>query len=1059
MHSSKSRFPGLLLLVSTVGAVPVAGQQPNGPADFGDLPNAFTAGAPVTYATTVADGGPWHLPGPPIHLGGPPDLESDGQPSLAADGDDLTGGVDDEDGVALAAPAKAGTKATFNVNATNNHGAKAYLHAMVDWNADGAFVGGNEVKVIPLGPGFAGPVAVDFDVPPMAATGIDLGARFRISSAALDPEDPAPDGEIEDYLIRVDPPDRDFGDLPDSSLAVSPSYATTLADMGPSHVLGSDLYLGPSAPDLEPDGQPSITAKGDDTDAGGDDEEGFGPLSGIQAGDVAHFTHTATNLTGGDAWLYAFIDWNGDGDFLDASETTTTRVPDGTAGAIGFSVSVPGGSSYGDPVAARLRLASMKPLGPDGPAPDGEVEDYFLSVRPELDFGDLPDPFPGTASGDFSTTPPDYRTRLADDGPRHVIIPELALHNDTGSLDADIDAESDGQPSAAADGDDLAGDHDELALFFAVASVNVVPGTATDGSDVMIEVELALNHAVRNDLPVEATLHTFIDWNRDGDFEDTDEAWSQVVPASTTDSVTQMVSTSFAWPMVLNWSETWAVRTRLSTDASLDATGLAPDGEVQDDLVSAGFAINDPRPQVVEQLDFGDLPDECAGTRAGNFDSGSLAPDYRTLIADGGPSHEYDEDLLIVNDSGSGDADIDFESDGQPNSDATGDDNDGNHDDLSLITAVVSQTFNPAVPVDHSTLTLGIYVDQAVRNVTGSDATFYAFIDGNRDGDFADPGEKQTVLVPGDGSVTNASATFSVTIPWTGELAWTETFALRFRLSTDPALDANGPAPDGEVQDDLISINLAISDPRPVGPDLPQVLELDPHRAWLGAGTRLDVSTMLPPGFGPVSEELWSLEGDFFTVIEPGPIEPSAAAVAGWGVGTHRLVVTFEDELGQTYVGRLVLEVGSLPGFFEWASTFGLEGAAAAPDFDADGDGFLTVTEFGLGSDPADAASTPELVTGTEESGGDRWLVLSHLCRSGGMEMADLYVADGLHYRGEGSGDLESWDIVPVPTADPAGLSPAPAGYQWRTIRLPDPMSAAARGFLRLDVSPGCAPH
>jgi hypothetical protein len=201
----------------------------------------------VTYPTTVADGGPWHLPGTPIFLGTSPDTEADGQPSLLADGDDLGGAFDDENGV-IPGPAKAGTNTTFQVSVNNGTSSPAYLHALVDWNADGAFTGGQEIQVLTIGPGFSGIVNVTFAVPTMAATGIDLGARFRISSIALDPEDPAPDGEIEDYLIKVDPPDRDFGDLGDSSVGASPAYATLLADGGPSHALVLGLHLGSAPP-------------------------------------------------------------------------------------------------------------------------------------------------------------------------------------------------------------------------------------------------------------------------------------------------------------------------------------------------------------------------------------------------------------------------------------------------------------------------------------------------------------------------------------------------------------------------------------------------------------------------------------------------------------------------------------------------------------------------------------------------------------------------------------------------------------------------------------------
>jgi len=1035
------------------GLPAIAQNNPGGPADFGDLPNIGTPGAPIHYLTTIADGGPWHLPGPPIFLGGAPDLEANGQPTAAADGDDLGGLGDDENGVALLGVAKAGAKASFQSSVTNNTGAKAYLHAMADWDGDGRFVGGDEIQVLTVAPGYVGVIGVTFDVPVSAHTATDLGVRFRISSAALDPEDPAPDGEIEDFMIQVQPPDRDFGDLPDSSVGASPSYPTTLADFGPSHAINADLYLGAAQPDFELDGQPSLTAKGDDIDAASNDEEDFSPLSGIQAGTTVTFSHKATNQSGTDAWLQVFIDWNQDGDFLDLAETTTTLVVDGSLGApISFSIAVPSVSSYATPVAARLRLSSLKLLGPGGPAPDGEVEDYFVNVLPALDFGDLPDSALGTVAGDFATTAPDYRTTLADDGPRHVIIPELALTNDTGSADADIDAETDGQPSVAADGDDNSDDHDELQMFSALTGLILVG--AGDCANTQVEIDLAINHAVRNDLPVDATLHTFIDWNHDGDFEDANEAWSQVAPASTNAPLTQIVSTSFTWPGVLNWSDTWAVRTRLSTDATLDATGLAPDGEVQDDLITINFSVSDPCPQVEVTTDFGDLPDGCVGTRAGQFGT-TTPPDYRTLLADGGPSHEYDANLVIENDSGSLDSDVDFESDGQPTPLADGDDGDGNDDDLGLRRALASQRFNFHADIEHSTLTYGLLIQQPVRNTTGVDATFYAFLDANRDGDFADAGETQTVLIPADGSVTHPTVTFTMTLPWNGEHEWTETFAMRCRLSTDSSLDANGPAPDGEVQDDLIDIAVSIANPYP-NDDRPTVFEFTPLTAWNGSSLALEVADLLPPDFGPILSQTWSIHG---VMLEESPVL-SAEDLQALGAGTHPITVTFLDSLGRRHVSWFKIRVLDLPGFSDWADSYGLAGADASPYLDQDGDGSTALVEFALGSDPTDGASLPDLRSAIETSDGDRWLILSSLRRTGGSPGPHgSYSSDNIHYHGEGSTDLDAWDHMPVPTSNPAGLPIPTVGYEWHTLRFPDPISLAPRAFLRLQVTGACLPH
>ena len=118
-----------------------------------------------------------------------------------------------------------GSPATFNVQVTNTTGKTAYLYAFVDWNMDGTFSGANETVIVQVPTATAGSVPVTFNVPSDAVLGMDLGARFRLSTAAnLGPYSyiqllpienfeaeltnvsrEAPDGEVEDYLVTGDP--------------------------------------------------------------------------------------------------------------------------------------------------------------------------------------------------------------------------------------------------------------------------------------------------------------------------------------------------------------------------------------------------------------------------------------------------------------------------------------------------------------------------------------------------------------------------------------------------------------------------------------------------------------------------------------------------------------------------------------------------------------------------------------------------------------------------------------------------------------------------------------
>ena len=92
-------------------------------------------------------------------------------------------------------------------------------------------------------------------------------ARFRCSSqAGLGPAGGAPDGEVEDYQVRIEEP-LDWGDAPD------PAYPTLAANNGASHILTANGPVLGALVDAEPDGQPNGTATGDDN-SGLADEDG-----------------------------------------------------------------------------------------------------------------------------------------------------------------------------------------------------------------------------------------------------------------------------------------------------------------------------------------------------------------------------------------------------------------------------------------------------------------------------------------------------------------------------------------------------------------------------------------------------------------------------------------------------------------------------------------------------------------------------------------------------------------------------------------------------------------
>lgn len=163
--------------------------------------------------------------------------------------------------------------------------------------------------------------------------------------------------------IDVVPVDFDFGDAPDS-------YGTTLAANGARHLEGSTLWLGTGV-DLELDGLPN-GASGDDS-TGIDDEDGVQIAPGLLAGAGAKIVVTASAAGRLDAW----IDFNRNGVF-DPNEKIANNVVV-AAGANELNVNVPAVVSAGVTY-ARFRISSIGGLGPTGPASDGEVEDYAVTL-------------------------------------------------------------------------------------------------------------------------------------------------------------------------------------------------------------------------------------------------------------------------------------------------------------------------------------------------------------------------------------------------------------------------------------------------------------------------------------------------------------------------------------------------------------------------------------------------------------------------------------------------------------------------------------------------------
>ena len=153
---------------------------------------------------------------------------------------------------------------------------------------------------------------------------------------------------------------RDFGDAP-------------LTYGSADHILDFLNYFGSSV-DGESANQSSPLANGDDTN-GQDDEDGVTFPGQVYRGELLNIPVTVVGLGRLNAW----IDWNGNGDFLDPGEQIASNVvrSDGTAN---LSFTVPSNAIITVPTFARFRFTPGTLSSPIGSATGGEIEDYRITI-------------------------------------------------------------------------------------------------------------------------------------------------------------------------------------------------------------------------------------------------------------------------------------------------------------------------------------------------------------------------------------------------------------------------------------------------------------------------------------------------------------------------------------------------------------------------------------------------------------------------------------------------------------------------------------------------------
>lgn len=529
--------------ISTTGGLTSVGQAPNGEVedyqfnvfatqpdlDFGDSPS-------FGYPTIAADDGARHLPVGPT-LGVNRDAEADAQSDFTATGDGL-----DEDGVIFPQIFQPGGLIPVQITSSVGGGE---LNAFFDWNRNGIWGDvGNEIVSATL---TGGTQIINVSVPSNVSTGVS-DARFRISVAGgLGPTGFSPDGEVEDYQIRVDDPTTtvNFQNFDGVSTPALPSGWVNSAsgsapqnwntvggvnsDSAANHAFVVDPGNTSDSRLTSPTVVPTLPRLKFRNNYATESTFDGGVLEiSINGGAFADIiTAGGSFVTGG---------YNGSIDNTAVSAIAGRPAWTGSSGGYIDTVVALPGSALNQNVQFRWRFVSDDSAGSTGWRID--TIQFQNNSTYTFDYGDAPDPT--------------YPTTVANSGASH------AQGFSTLFLGSSVDTESDGLANSTATGDDQVGaDEDGVTL----------PGSAAQSEPINITVNAS---AV-------GILNAWIDFNNDGDWNDAGEQIAHDRPMSIGDNTLAVVIP----PTAAVTSQTFA-RFRLSSNAGQAPDGRAPDGEVED---------------------------------------------------------------------------------------------------------------------------------------------------------------------------------------------------------------------------------------------------------------------------------------------------------------------------------------------------------------------------------------------------------------------------------------------------------------------------------------------
>ncbi len=263
-----------------------------------------------------------------------------------------------------------------------------------------------------IGPGEAATVTLVLSATPSGS--YDLTGQVVTTAT-----DATPDNNTATVTVSL-VPRFDFGDAPDS-------YHTLLTSNGAQHVIVPGVFLGAHL-DSESDGQPNAMATGDDIHpaSGPNDEDGVVFLAPLAQGQLASVRVTASVAGLLNAWMDfdANGNWTGPGEQIFVDRALS-------AGVNTVTFTVPAGATVGTTL-SRWRFSTVGGLSFDGPATDGEVEDYQVPIgtapaEPTISQIDDQTTNEDTPAGPISftigdaQTPADALTLIADSSPPGLV--------------------------------------------------------------------------------------------------------------------------------------------------------------------------------------------------------------------------------------------------------------------------------------------------------------------------------------------------------------------------------------------------------------------------------------------------------------------------------------------------------------------------------------------------------------------------------------------------------------------------------------------------------------